>query len=57
MSKKNDRKHNNVSSSEDEDDDCINLCEDHDYQVLSSIFETDNGDNVADTLYSMRKNR
>ena len=53
---RNDRKqHNDSSSSDDDDDDCINLCDDHDYQVLSSIFETDKGDSVADTLFNMRK--
>ena len=54
---RNDRKqHNDSSSSDDDDDDnCINLCDDHDYQVLSSIFETDNGDSVADILFSMKK--
>lgn len=33
----------------------IDLCEDHDYQVLSAIFETDKGKNVAEILSKIQK--
>ena len=30
----------------DEEDEVIDLCDDHDYQVLSAVFETDSGKNI-----------
>ena len=39
----------------EEDDEEINLCDDHDYQVLSALFETDSGRNVADILSKIQK--
>ena len=32
------------------DEDVIDLCDDHDYQVLSAVFETDSGRNIAEIL-------
>lgn len=40
---------------ESEDEDVIDLCEDHDYQVLSAIFETEKGKNVAEILSKIQK--
>lgn len=38
-----------------DDEDVIDLCDDHDYQVLSAVFETDSGKNVADILSRLQK--
>ena len=37
------------------DEEEIDLCEDHDYQVLSAIFETESGKNVAEILSKLQK--
>jgi len=50
----NEKKTEEVSSSDD-DEDCINLCDDHDYQVLSAVFETEKGNNVAEILEVLTK--
>jgi hypothetical protein len=39
----------------DEEDEVIDLCDDHDYQVLSAVFETDSGKNIADILSRLQK--
>ena len=38
-----------------DDDEVIDLCNDHDYQVLSAVFETDSGKNIADILSRLQK--
>ena len=38
-----------------DDEDVIDLCDDHDYQVLSAVFETDSGKNVAEILSRLQK--
>lgn len=43
----------NVEESDDED--VIDLCDDHDYQVLSAVFETDRGKNIAEILDKLQK--
>lgn len=40
---------------EQSDEDVIDLCDDHDYQVLSAVFETDSGRNVAEILSRLQK--
>ena len=37
------------------DEDVIDLCDDHDYQVLSAVFETDSGRNIAEILSRLQK--
>ena len=38
-----------------DDEDVIDLCDDHDYQVLSAVFETDRGRNIAEILSRLQK--
>jgi len=38
-----------------DDEDVIDLCDDHDYQVLSAVFETDKGRNIAEILSRLQK--
>jgi hypothetical protein len=38
-----------------EDEEVIDLCDDHDYQVLSAVFETNSGRNIADILSRLQK--
>jgi len=42
------------SASESEED-VIDLCDDHDYQVLSAVLETERGRNVAEILAKIQK--
>jgi len=37
------------------DEEVIDLCDDHDYQVLSAVFETESGKNVAEILNKLQK--
>jgi hypothetical protein len=37
------------------DEDVIDLCDDHDYQVLSAVLETEKGRNVAEILSKIQK--
>lgn len=37
------------------DEDVIDLCDDHDYQVLSAVLETESGKNVAEILSKIQK--
>ena len=48
-------KHESDEEEMDEEDEEIDLCEDHDYQVLSAVFETDKGRNVAEILSKIQK--
>ena len=38
-----------------DDEEVIDLCDDHNYQVLSAVFETESGKNVADILNKLQK--
>ena len=38
-----------------DDEDVIDSCDDHDYQVLSAVFETDKGRNIAEILSRLQK--
>ena len=38
-----------------DNEDVIDLCDDHDYQVLSAVFETDKGRNIAEILSRLQK--
>jgi predicted transcriptional regulator len=37
------------------EEDVIDLCDDHDYQVLSAVLETEKGRNVAEILSKLQK--
>ena len=54
-SKKPDSKHNNYVDEGSDVEDVIDLCDDHDYQVLSAVFETDKGRNIAEILSRLQK--
>lgn len=47
--------HNNFVEDVSDDEDVIDLCDDHDYQVLSAVFETDKGRNIAEILSRLQK--
>jgi hypothetical protein len=38
-----------------EEEEVIDLCDDHDYQVLSAVFETNSGRNIAEILSRLQK--
>lgn len=40
---------------ESDNEELIDLCDDHDYQVLSAVFETPSGKNIADILSKLQK--
>ena len=46
---------NYVNENGSDDEDVIDLCDDHDYQVLSAVFETDRGRNIAEILSRLQK--
>jgi hypothetical protein len=46
---------NYVNENGSDDEDVIDLCDDHDYQVLSAVFETDKGRNIAEILSRLQK--
>lgn len=46
---------NNYVEEGSDDEDIIDLCDDHDYQVLSAVFETDRGRNIAEILSKLQK--
>lgn len=48
-------KHNTLVEEQSDEEDVIDLCDDHDYQVLSAVFETDSGKNVAEILSRLQK--
>jgi len=48
------RKTNETYSSDDEDE-CIDLRDDRNYQILSAVLETEKGNNVADILTGISK--
>jgi hypothetical protein len=48
-------KHNTLVEEQSDEEDVIDLCDDHDYQVLSAVFETDGGRNVAEILSRLQK--
>jgi hypothetical protein len=48
-------KHNTLVNEQSDEEDVIDLCDDHDYQVLSAVFETDSGRNVAEILSRLQK--
>lgn len=48
-------KHNTLVDEQSDEEDVIDLCDDHDYQVLSAVFETDSGRNVAEILSRLQK--
>ena len=52
MSKKQEQK---VSKDSDSEEDVIDLCDNENYQVLSALLETDNGENVAEILLKLQK--
>jgi hypothetical protein len=52
MSKSKSKKKEEVVEEQEEE---IDLCDDHDYQVLSAVFETNSGKNVADILSKIQK--
>ena len=43
------------SEKNSDDEEVIDLCDDHDYQVLSAVFETESGKNVAEILSKIQK--
>ena len=43
------------SEKNSDDEEVIDLCDDHDYQVLSAVFETEGGKNVAEILSKIQK--
>lgn len=43
------------SESEESDEDVVDLYDDHDYQVLSAVFETEKGRNVAEILSKIQR--
>jgi ribosomal protein L12E/L44/L45/RPP1/RPP2 len=49
------RKKKESTEEVDDDEEVIDLCDDHDYQVLSAVFETDSGRNIADILSRLQK--
>jgi len=54
-SKKPEPQNNNYVEDGSDDEDVIDLCDDHDYQVLSAVFETDKGRNIAEILSRLQK--
>jgi ribosomal protein L12E/L44/L45/RPP1/RPP2 len=52
---KKESKNESAKDFSDDDSDVIDLCDDHDYQVLSAIFETEKGKNVAEILNKIQK--
>ena len=46
---------NDENKEKSDDEDVIDLCDDHDYQVLSAVFETDRGKNIAEILSKIQK--
>lgn len=54
-SKRPEPQNNNYVDEESDDEDVIDLCDDHDYQVLSAVFETDKGRNIAEILSRLQK--
>ena len=53
MSTKEEKEENSVEEMDEEEE--IDLCDDHDYQVLSAVFETDKGKNIAEILSKIQK--
>ena len=54
-SKRSEPLNDNYVDEESDDEDVIDLCDDHDYQVLSAVFETDKGRNIAEILSRLQK--
>lgn len=54
-SKRTESHNKNYVNEGSDDEDVIDLCDDHDYQVLSAVFETDNGRNIAEILSRLQK--
>lgn len=54
-SKRSEPQNNNNVDEGSDDENVIDLCDDHDYQVLSAVFETDKGKNIAEILSRLQK--
>jgi hypothetical protein len=55
QSKESSRKQKEATVKVNEEEEVIDLCDDHDYQVLSAVFETNSGRNIAEILSRLQK--
>ena len=53
--RKENSKDNNLVKEQSDEEDVIDLCDDHDYQVLSAVLETESGKNIAEILSRLQK--